>query len=206
MHTLKRLGFSPVNVLDVGCHKGFWTQKTRTIFPNASYYMVDAEYYTEADNLGLPYVVTALAEAEKMVDWYSIRGTGDSMYRELTTHYAGVEPKKRNAQPLDALFKNTPFDFLKVDCQGAEIPILKGARKTLESVEAILIEMPFAGIFNDAVPNFREHINFMDEIGYVPLDIEEFHRPHDVPIQIDIIFVRKDSKMLAALQSLIRAF
>lgn len=55
-------------------------------------------------------------------------------------------------------FKESKNILIKIDCQGAEIPILKGSTKILNSVDFIIIEMPFFGQYNENVPNFLEHI------------------------------------------------
>ena len=41
--------------------------------------------------------------------------------------------------------KDSKNILIKIDCQGAEIPILKGSTKILNSVDFIIIEMPFFG-------------------------------------------------------------
>lgn len=210
MLTLKRLGFQPKTILDIGCHKGEWTRSTRQLFPDAKFVMIDGEYYQEAAEIATAnnytYTVAVLSDIHRTVEWYSIRGTGDSMYRECTRHYDKVKPIIQTTSTLDTLHTNTPVDFIKIDCQGAEIPILKGAKLTLTNVEAILIEMPFVGTFNSGVASFKDHINFMDDLGFVPLDIEELHRPHNILIQLDIVFVRKSSPLLQRVQDVIRAF
>lgn len=212
MHTLKRLDFRPSKIVDIGCHRGDWTRSTSQLFPSAHYVLFDAERYGEAEQLsqenGYPYIITVLSDTPKEIDWYSIRGTGDSMFKECTRHYEKITPTPRLTTTLDEHTKRWqfPVDFIKIDCQGAEIPILRGATETLKHVQGILIEMPFVGEFNKGVASFLEHIMFMDSIGFVPLDIEEVHRPHDIPIQIDIVFVRKDSTLLNKVQSIIQSF
>lgn len=227
MNTLKMLGFNPANIIDIGCHKGEWTSRTRSkLFPNARYMLIDGEYYPEVDNVLHPsntnttnttntthrdiFMLAVLSDQPSEKEWYSIKGTGDSLYQETTRHYSNVKPRLRKVTTLDNLLENvmpqTTIDFIKIDCQGAEIPILKGAVNTLKSVEAILMEMPFVGVFNKGVPSFAEHIAFMDRLGYAPLDIEEVHRPHGIPIQIDLVFVKKSSALLQRIQSIISSF
>ena len=82
--------------------------------------------------------------------------------------------------------------FIKIDCQGAEIPILKGATNILNKTDFILLEIPLFGIYNEGVPNFLEHIKFMDSIGFIPYDLIDNHYINNFNMQVDIIFINKN--------------
>src|ERR1700694_4667889 len=43
LENVKRSGFSPRTVLDVGAYIGDWTQRTRMIWPDAQYLMVEPQ-------------------------------------------------------------------------------------------------------------------------------------------------------------------
>ena len=47
------------------------------------------------------------------------------------------------------------------------------------------------GKYNENVPNFIEHIEYMDSIGYILYDIIEIHKIENIIIQLDIIFIKK---------------
>ena len=81
--------------------------------------------------------------------------------------------------------------FIKIDCQGSEIPILKGATTILSKTDFILLEIPLFGVYNEGVPNFLEHIKFMDSIGFVPYDILEHHYINNFNMQVDMLFINK---------------
>ena len=129
---------------------------------------------------------------EHNVTWYEKRNTGDSIYKENTSYFEDCEQYDRNTTTLDIFFSTDPgFDLVKIDCQGAELPILKGGKKIVQHASVIILEVPFMGQYNLGVPNFFEHINYMDQIGYRVFDIVELHRVENILIQIDIIFVKK---------------
>lgn len=65
------------------------------------------------------------------------------------------------------------------------------------------MEIPFCGQYNFGVPNFNEHINFMNYIGFEVFDISELHYHNNLLIQIDIFFVRKDSEFYDKIQKII---
>ena len=85
--------------------------------------------------------------------------------------------------------------FIKIDCQGAEIPILKGSKTILNKTDFILLEMPLFGKYNEGIPNFLEHIQFMDSIGFCPFDIIDNHYINNFNMQIDMLFINKLHKL-----------
>ena len=90
--------------------------------------------------------------------------------------------------------------FIKIDCQGAEIPILKGSSTILSKTTFILIEMPFFGQYNENVPNFLEHIKFMDSIDFIPYDIVEHHYINNFNMQIDMLFIHRNHHFNSTVQ------
>lgn len=81
--------------------------------------------------------------------------------------------------------------LIKIDCQGAEIPILKGATNILNKTDFIILELPLFGQYNEGVPTFLEHITYMDSIGFTPYDILDNHYINGFNMQIDILFINK---------------
>ena len=100
---------------------------------------------------------------------------------------------------------NDKFDLIKIDCQGSEISILKGGLNLIKNTEFIILEIPFCGQWNYKVPNFLEHIKFMDEKNFIPFDILEEHYLDSVLIQVDFIFINKNSDILNAIQNNIKS-
>ena len=134
----------------------------------------------------------------EQVDWYQMKNTGDSIFREKTYHFANCEIIKRETIDLNTyiLQNNILGDakniFIKIDCQGAEIPILKGATSILERTDFIILEMPLFGQYNEGVPNFLQHISFMDSIGFIIYDIIDTHYINMFNMQVDVLFINKN--------------
>jgi hypothetical protein len=93
--------------------------------------------------------------------------------------------------------------LIKIDCQGAEISILKGATDIFNNVDFIILEMPLFGQYNENVPNFLEHIKFMDEIGFIPYEFLESHYVNNFNMQIDILFINKNQEFNKIVQDLL---
>lgn len=90
-------------------------------------------------------------------------------------------------------------DFLKIDVQGYELEVLKGAEQLLPSIEVILTEVNHIEIYRDA-PLAAEVIDWLARRGYALHDICNFMpRPRDGALwQTDMIFVRHDSSLRAS--------
>ena len=195
---LKSFGFDPKNILDIGANKGKWTIEVRKkVFPNAKYILIEAIDYEElkkisAKNHNISFINLLLDDVEHNVTWYEKRNTGDSIYKENTSYFKDCEEIVKKTTTLDKNFpSNYAFDLIKIDCQGAELPILRGGKKLVQSASIIILEVPFMGEYNIGVSNFFEHIKYMDQIDYRVFDIVETHRVDDILIQIDLIFIKK---------------
>jgi FkbM family methyltransferase len=197
---IKDKGFEPDLVLDIGAEKGSWTREMLNIYPSAKYIMFEAINYEELANFSLrnniPYHNTVLFDSKTEVDWYEMRNTGDSIFRERGQAFKQCNPIKKMTTTLENELNNYNFQdknniLIKIDCQGAEIPILKGAGKILEKTQFIILEIPLFGQYNEAVPNFLEHIQYMDSIGFIAYDIAECHIINGFCRQIDMIFISK---------------
>lgn len=197
---LKSFGWFPRTTLDIGGYKGFWTREIQNTFPGTSVIVVEPNHHPELLSLGVPVYYEILASEEKDVNWFSNMTTGDSIYKENTRHYDSVIPTIRRTTTLDALFPTQTFEFVKLDCQGAELDVLQGGRHLLEKTECLLLECSFAGEYNHGAPKFVDYMTYLDSIGFSPLDIPELHRANGVLCQIDIVFLRKTSPLWTSIQ------
>lgn len=195
MQQLRAFGWNPSKILDVGAFVGDWTRGTQQIFPRAQFTMIEAN-----PRPGLPAINEVLASSVRDVEWHSNGSTGDSIFRELTHHYTRVVPTVRRTTTLDLLFPAQDFDFIKIDCQGAELDILAGGPRVVGAAEVLLLECSFAGSYNKGAPTFAEYIRTLDDLGFAPFEITELHRSKNIMCQIDILFVRKTSPLWKTIQ------
>lgn len=202
LRSIQAKGYVPDAILDIGAHVGKWTEDCLKIYPSADYFLFEANHYTElkrfapVKNISV-YDSVILNEKSEEITWYEMRTTGDSMFLEKTHYFTNPAITKRPSITLNDfittnhILKEHNHLFIKIDCQGAEIPILKGASDILNRTDFIVLEIPFFGKYNTGVPTFLEHIQYMDSIGFVPYDIAEEHIICTFNVQIDIIFINK---------------
>ena len=194
LERLRTNGYSPRAILDVGAHKGFWTEEAKRVYPHADYFLFEPIPYPELAKY--PNVFPVILDSEQReVDWYERQNTGDSMFKERTVFFQDCRPVKRQTTTLSDVLGNRLHGYhsllLKIDCQGAEIPILKGAKSVLEKADFVLLELPFFGQYNERVAGFEEHIRFMNELGYVPYDLADVNYRAGFLVQIDMLFMKK---------------
>jgi FkbM family methyltransferase len=197
---LKKLGFSPNYVLDIGAYEGNWAIEFNQIFPAAKIMMIEGQQQKQEillqkkELLQHSEVRIALLGAENKIVEFNIYDTASSVYKEDNETGASIE--ERELRLLDEILSNTVFskpDFIKIDTQGFELEILKGAMKTLQSAKAVLLEVSFLPIYKGA-PLAAEVISFMEKNNFVVYDIcSLMRRPYDKALfQSDFLFLQKD--------------
>lgn len=208
LKSLKIKGYNPELILDIGAHKGTWTAETITVFPNSQYYLFEANTYDELNELSnksnIKVFSNIILNSDNVeVPWFNNSSTGDSIFKEKTHFYTNVNPVTRQSVKLDDVLKDEKFKhiFIKIDCQGAEIPILKGAKEITSNADFVLLEIPFFGKYNEGIPSFIEHIQYMDSIGFIPYDLFEEHIINSFTIQIDILFIKKTHELNTLVQT-----
>jgi FkbM family methyltransferase len=205
---LRTLGFSPRRIVDVGAYVGGWTRMAKAIFPEAAVMMVEAQPSKEpelkracAEYTGeVNYRLALLGPEEREgVRFYELE-TGSSVLAEQSS-IARKEATHRMLT-LDGVLAESGFggaDLLKLDVQGYELEVLKGAGGALSGAEVVLLEVSLLRI-NEGAPLLRDVLNFMGERGFRAYDICSFiRRPLDNALwQTDIIFVSETSRLLAS--------
>ena len=205
------LGFRPRGVIDVGANKGAWSRRVSEIFPEADVFMVEGSEERRQDlaATGLDFSINVLAAAPGPVTWYENEKyhTGNSIFKERTKFFAepGTRAVVRNCTTLDVLLgeekAGVRFDFLKVDAQGAELDVLRGASALLAGVELVMLELSIID-YNSGAPLAGEVIASMWNLGFGVFDVTEQHRSSTFGsqgsflFQVDMLFIRADSPLL----------
>jgi hypothetical protein len=85
--------------------------------------------------------------------------------------------------------------FLKLDVQGAELEILRGAPHILSCTGVAQLEVALLH-YNEGAPTAADVVRFMDETGCAIHDVAELPRTNGADLaQMDLLFVRKTSPM-----------
>ena len=204
LENLKRKNFYPASVLDIGAYEGFWTLDFLEVFPKAKVLMVEAQAnkktFLEAikqKNKNVDYAVTLLSSSDGETKLFSQNETASHV---VSSEVPGEQYEQIKTQTLDVLLEkmNFPFpEFLKLDVQGHEMEVLKGAEKSLAHATICLLEISLLNLGDDG-PLLAEMVTFMDEKGYQAYDISQFiRRPFDKALyQVDMFFIKKGSLLI----------
>lgn len=170
---------SPVTVIDVGVGHG--TERLYEAFPNAHYLLVepvreflpslnritgelDGEFYLGA-------VSSAPGKATIRVEMDATQGmTKSSIHPRIGFSLAGKDYEEReiSVSTIDLLVEERglsgPF-VLKIDTEGHELEILKGATQTLQSTDLVISETCVAPRFAGGY-SFAEYVRHMDDENF----------------------------------------
>ena len=196
-------GFAPKTIIDVGAFEGSWSRTARHIWPSSRLVMIEPNLakHTQLADVAKDLDATVFsellgAENDQAVE-FAVMGSGSSVMNERSALPRTVET--RHLRKLDSLLTGIePPGLLKVDTQGYELQVLRGASGLLPEVEAVLLEIAIIEI-NEGAPLLHDVIVYMASLGFVAYDILEIHRrPLDKALnQIDIMFVREHSALLS---------
>ena len=199
---MKRRGFNPKTVIDVGAYTGGWTSKVISYFPKAKFIMCEAQpdkktYLEKVKNKHpnqIDYHMGLLGSTEKESVPYFLMETGSSVLEENTGY--DRELTQLPMHTLDNIIDSDTLQqpcFLKLDVQGYEIEVLKGAKILLSKVDIILLEVSILE-YNKGAPLIAEILNFMDNVGFSTFDITDLKRSSDehALFQADIFFCKHD--------------
>ena len=200
LQNLKKKGFHPTTVADIGAFEGDWTLDFLEVFPSSKIIMIEpqtskGEILRQLCNKfpNVIYKKALLSSASKKVIFHE---------NETASHIVNSAASSNNqsfteTQTFDEILENINFplpQFLKLDVQGHELEVLKGAPKALAASEVCMLEISLL-LLDESAPLALDVMKFMDEANFQLYDITQFmRRPYDKALyQVDVLFVKKDS-------------
>ena len=204
-----RCGFAPTHILDVGANEGKWSMEVKNnVFPNAQYFMIEGNTQCSSalsEHKWATYEIALVGKEVTNITFFTInggscgKGTGNGIFRETSRHYVNAVEETRTLNTIDriVLSKNFgPVQFMKLDIQGAEVPALLGAFKTLEHVEVLFTEAPIAN-YNENAPGYFKLMHTIHHLGFDMFDITDlsYDNAQDLLLQFDIIWVKRTSSL-----------
>lgn len=203
LSAMAKRGFCPRTIVDVGAFEGDWSRLAREIWPQSRILMFEpnvqkqARVSVVANSLGASLFCELLGANDGAPVSFNVMESGSSVLSERSPLDRIIENRK--LRRMDTLIEEVESPvFVKIDTQGYELEVLKGAQRILPKIDAILLEVAIIEI-NEGAPLLDEVVAFLKLLGFVTYDILEFHRrPLDGALnQIDILFVRENSPLVA---------
>lgn len=206
--SLKRAGIRPNLVFDVGAAQGTWTEETLSVFSDAHYVLVDPlpenvdALKSVSKTCRSATVVSAAVGAQKgELDLY-VHGDQSSF---LKSEFARAIPVQVPVRTCDDIFDEVcrahpspQTALLKIDVQGFELEVLRGAEQMLKHCDALLVETSIQRIYEGSALA-HDVIAYLGSRGFCIFDVASYaQRPRDHALsQVDFAFVREDLPAMA---------
>tara|TARA_R110001583_G_scaffold71749_3_gene201745 strand:- start:2996 stop:3772 length:777 start_codon:yes stop_codon:yes gene_type:complete len=199
------MGFTPKHIIDVGANHGTWTRETLKYFPDAYYTLIEPQKQLQAS-------FQDILDANKNIAFHPV-GAGSKSgsfkftivdrddscsfrYSEKEAQELGFEQIEIPIVTINELVASTtkiPFpDIVKIDAEGLDIEVLKGADSLFGKTEIFMVEV---GIANKKFDNsFLKMINYMDSNNYTLFELTDLNRPFTPQVLwlAELVFIKKN--------------
>ena len=194
-------GFAPKVIFDIGGARGEWARMVRHIFTQSRIVSFEPNArekpqleQTKQDIGNYDYKICFLGPKRDTIT-YADENTQTSLLSEKKT--AGNATAEMYV--LDELVASGELpmpQFMKLDVQGFELEVLKGAENVLQSGPALLLEVSFIDFLSN-MPLVEDVMKFMSAHDYVWHDVMGIaRRPEDDTLwQMDILFVKRNDPL-----------
>ncbi len=205
IRNMERNGFHPASIIEIGAYQGDWSRMARRIFPEASIFMVDANQDKDSilsaacREIGRAKHSIALLgpQPAESVNFYVMEAGSSVLFENTSVPRFSRRIPMATLDDLALAWEPIPGPyFIKLDVQGFEIEVLRGAERILAHTEAAQLEVSLLP-YNEGAPLLAEVIAFMRTRGFVTYDVCGFCRRESdgTPFMLDLLFVREDSAL-----------
>jgi FkbM family methyltransferase len=179
---LKRYGFDPRHIVDIGANKGGWTRRAIPFFPDACYTLVEPQDHLKVH-------IQDLVERGCKITWINA-GVSDASgtlpfyisYRDDSSTFV-LPPGNGEASQISVPVKtlneivssaSSCPEMVKIDAEGFDLKVLAGASDLFGKTDIIFVEVVIcAGSYENSIAKV---IQRMDEVGYKVVDITDINR------------------------------
>jgi len=200
---LLKVDLTPQHIVDVGANRGNWTRTALKYFPESYYTLFEPQEK-------LRHAVSDLTENPK-ITFYAMGAGPENASMKITEHerddsftfaldedqalaLGREQTKMIPVVALDDFLKKTGLpktDILKIDAEGWDLEFLKGAEKTIQNADVVLIE---AAVMNKLFKNkVSDVINKMLDYNFMLFDITDLNRTsrHNALWLVELAFVKR---------------
>jgi FkbM family methyltransferase len=201
---LKRTGFHPKHIVDIGANRGSWTRKALLYFPDAQYTLVEPQDHLKVH-------IQDLLDRGCKITWINA-GAADKCgalpftisYRDDSSTFAPTPVDAGGMQisvPVKTLNEIVsaasapPPEIVKIDAEGFDLKVLGGASELLGKTDIFFVEVAIC------CPTYENTIakviRGMDEAGYHVVDITDINRStkHGILWLCELAFLRNASSL-----------
>lgn len=195
-------------VLDVGSHQGEFASELYQILPEAKFYCFEPlrnNFIELQSNLNFPNFKLfnlAIGDSPGKLEMYHNNFSPSSsilkcseLHKETFPFSAFEQLEKIEINTLDDILNDIELEddiLLKIDVQGYEDKVIRGAEKILDRVKVVIVETSFRELYEGQVL-FTDIYEILSKRGFVYSgSLEELKSPSDgIPLQQDSLFVKR---------------
>jgi FkbM family methyltransferase len=209
---IKNLGFNPTHIVDIGANRGTWTRNALQYFPDAYYSLFEPQAYLSASftdllkNPKIKFHAKGVGPCSGMMD-LTTSERDDSFSFSFTAEQAeafGVRQVKAPVITLDEYLPKLGLprpELVKIDAEGWDLEVLKGAESTIANSEVVLME---ASVMNKMFKNnIKDVVWEMGKRDFTVFDITDLNRTqkHNALWLLEIAFVKYGSRLYHKIDS-----
>lgn len=172
LETMRRLGFNPRRVLDLGAAYGHFVALTKHVWPAAEIVAVEAcaecaPMLEPTEPSEIHYACLSDKIGSREFFYIDHESSGAGYFPENTPLYKTKRLKSvvKPTTTVDSMFFGRTFDLMKLDTQGSELDILKSAANVLHNTKVVIIELSFLR-FCEGAPLIDDVMAFMRERNF----------------------------------------
>lgn len=205
---LKKSGFSPKHIVDVGANHSNWTRMSLQFFPDAEYTLVEPQDHLKEHHQDL-------LAAGRRIRWVNAGASDKSgmlpfsiSHRDDSSTFVGAKENSPNTIAMKVIslddllvrYELPMPELVKIDAEGFDLKVLQGATTLLGKTDVILLEAAVFCLYENAI---AAAMQFMTERGYRLIDITDINRsPKDnVLWLVELAFLREKSALLRSATS-----
>jgi FkbM family methyltransferase len=194
---------SPKVIYDIGAHQGNWTSETAKIFPSAQFFLFEANPSNESHLSRLSesrFIVTLSDKDGQRREFFTPKvgsNTGSSLYKAQSIDFdrENLRVISVDTRTLESFVRERKVpapDFMKLDVQGSELDVLRGAGGLLSNCSALIAEVSLVQ-GNEGAPDPGDLINGIRDLGFRCVDLCKARRTMIGSVcEIDLLFVNQE--------------
>lgn len=209
---LKKLGHEPRVIFDVGASNSGWSCYIKRILPEAEFYLFEPlidhcsdyqEFLEKALEIYPSFKLHKIALGEKTAE-ITMNVFADSVVSstalDMTNTGVRTTPVKVQQLTLDDAIAtlNLPIpQVIKIDTQGSELSILKGAEKTLPHVDILVLECWLYRGYGPNTPLLTEIVDWLLSYNFRLWDLGDPYRNEEgILATLDCFFINTKSGLM----------
>ena len=205
---LRRFGFSPKHIVDIGAHHGSWTRAALQFFPEAHYTLLEPQDWLrihiqdlQAAGRNIRWINAGASEISGTLPFYSSHRDDSSSFVVASENLLPTTPAK--VWSLDDLLVEYCLpvpEMVKIDAEGFDLKVLRGAKTLLGKTDVFLLEAAVLCSYENSVAAI---IKFMAENDYRLIDVTDINRsPKDNVLWLtELAFLRSGYELLSTANS-----